>query len=56
MMIQSAIYFRGKKVPVELWEARKEQLMRLYEENEQKLKEMGGEEYGTETAGADKGA
>ncbi|MDQ0299673.1 hypothetical protein J2S78_002093 [Salibacterium salarium] len=56
MTVESAIHFRGQKVPWELWEQRKAQLMQLYEQNKQKLKEMEVESYGTETTDAHKGA
>ncbi|MGY4689314.1 hypothetical protein [Salibacterium sp. K-3] len=52
MTIESAIYIRGRKMPAELWEKRKAQLMLIFEENERKLKEMEDEEYGATAAGA----
>ncbi|SFM35122.1 hypothetical protein [Salibacterium qingdaonense] len=52
MTVESAIHFRGRKLPKVLREKRKAELMELYRENERLLKEMEAESYGTETAGA----
>ncbi|SFP09816.1 hypothetical protein [Salibacterium halotolerans] len=39
-MVESAIYIRGRKMPDELWEVRKGQLMEIYRENERLLRDM----------------